>query len=80
MTSKSANIVYHVFMLIFVFLHKVCFINLGGQYTNMHFQACSLGLSDQFEEVKRMYCVADKLLGGLIKVMYCAILPKEVSV
>ncbi|ELU17762.1 hypothetical protein CAPTEDRAFT_220007 [Capitella teleta] len=40
----------------------------GGQYTNMHFQACSLGLSDQFEEVKRMYSVADNLLGGLIKV------------
>jgi pyruvate carboxylase len=34
----------------------------------MHFQACSLGLSEQFEEVKRMYIVANQLLGDLIKV------------
>ena len=40
----------------------------GGQYTNLQFQAFSLGLADQFEEVKKMYSVANKLLGDLPKV------------
>ncbi|KAJ8308360.1 hypothetical protein KUTeg_013234 [Tegillarca granosa] len=40
----------------------------GGQYTNLQFQAFSLGLADQFEEVKKMYVVANKLLGDLPKV------------
>lgn len=40
----------------------------GGQYTNLQFQAYSLGLADQFEEVKRMYREANKLLGDVIKV------------
>jgi len=41
----------------------------GGQYTNLQFQAFSLGLSDQFEEVKKMYRVANLLLGDIIKVV-----------
>lgn len=46
-----------------------CFnVTLGGQYTNLQFQAFSLGLADQFEEVKKMYSVANKLLGDLPKV------------
>ncbi|XP_070180622.1 pyruvate carboxylase, mitochondrial-like isoform X2 [Littorina saxatilis] len=40
----------------------------GGQYTNLQFQAFSLGLADQFEEVKKMYSVANMLLGDLPKV------------
>lgn len=40
----------------------------GGQYTNLQFQAFSLGLADQFERVKQMYVVANKLLGDLPKV------------
>ncbi|KAL5017741.1 hypothetical protein ScPMuIL_005172, partial [Solemya velum] len=40
----------------------------GGQYTNLQFQAFSLGLADQFEEVKKMYVVANKLLGDIPKV------------
>lgn len=40
----------------------------GGQYTNLQFQAYSLGLADQFEEVKKMYRVANKLLGDIVKV------------
>lgn len=40
----------------------------GGQYTNLQFQAFSLGLSDQFPEVKRKYAIANKLLGDLVKV------------
>ncbi|XP_050404897.1 pyruvate carboxylase, mitochondrial isoform X2 [Patella vulgata] len=40
----------------------------GGQYTNLQFQAFSLGLADQFEEVKKMYSVANKLLGDIPKV------------
>lgn len=40
----------------------------GGQYTNMQFQAYSLGLGDQFEEVKKAYVEANQLLGDLIKV------------
>ncbi|WAR18768.1 PYC-like protein [Mya arenaria] len=40
----------------------------GGQYTNLQFQAFSLGLADQFEEVKKMYVEANKLLGDIPKV------------
>ncbi len=40
----------------------------GGQYTNLQFQAFSLGLADQFEEVKKMYAVANNLLGDIVKV------------
>jgi len=40
----------------------------GGQYTNMQFQAYSLGLGDQFEDVKKAYVDANLLLGDLVKV------------
>lgn len=40
----------------------------GGQYTNLQFQAYSLGLGDQFEEVKKSYREANLLLGDIIKV------------
>lgn len=40
----------------------------GGQYTNLHFQAHSMGLGNQFKEVKRKYIEANKLFGDLIKV------------
>lgn len=40
----------------------------GGQYTNLQFQAFSLGLGSQFEEIKRAYSEANKLLGDIIKV------------
>ena len=47
---------------------RVCLLK-GGQYTNLQFQAFSLGLADQFEEVKKMYRVANLLLGDIIKVL-----------
>lgn len=40
----------------------------GGQYTNLQFQAYSLGLGDQFEDVKKAYKEANKLMGDIIKV------------
>ncbi|CAG5102626.1 Oidioi.mRNA.OKI2018_I69.chr1.g390.t1.cds [Oikopleura dioica] len=40
----------------------------GGQYTNLHFQAYSMGLGDQFKEVKQKYAEANELLGNIIKV------------
>lgn len=40
----------------------------GGQYTNMQFQAFSLGLGEQFEQVKKAYIEANQLLGDIIKV------------
>ncbi|XP_077284120.1 pyruvate carboxylase isoform X2 [Arctopsyche grandis] len=40
----------------------------GGQYTNLQFQAFSLGLGDQFESVKNAYREANLLLGDIIKV------------
>nr|XP_056708445.1 pyruvate carboxylase, mitochondrial [Euleptes europaea] len=40
----------------------------GGQYTNLHFQAHSMGLGNKFKEVKKAYVVANKILGDLIKV------------
>ncbi|XP_043232685.1 pyruvate carboxylase, mitochondrial-like isoform X2 [Amphibalanus amphitrite] len=40
----------------------------GGQYTNLQFQAFSLGLGDKFEKVKQAYREANQVLGDLIKV------------
>eukprot|EP00823_Brevimastigomonas_motovehiculus_P002739 TRINITY_DN1647_c0_g1_i1.p1 TRINITY_DN1647_c0_g1~~TRINITY_DN1647_c0_g1_i1.p1 ORF type:complete len:1183 (-),score=308.47 TRINITY_DN1647_c0_g1_i1:109-3657(-) len=40
----------------------------GGQYTNLQFQAFSLGLSSQFPQVKKAYTLANKMLGDVIKV------------
>lgn len=40
----------------------------GGQYTNLQFQAYSLGLGSQFEEVKKKYTEANQILGDIIKV------------
>lgn len=40
----------------------------GGQYTNLQFQAYSLGLGDFFEDVKKAYREANLLLGDIIKV------------
>nr|XP_020669454.1 pyruvate carboxylase, mitochondrial [Pogona vitticeps] len=40
----------------------------GGQYTNLHFQAHSMGLGNRFKQVKKAYVEANKLLGDLIKV------------
>jgi pyruvate carboxylase len=40
----------------------------GGQYTNLQFQAFSLGLGSKFEEVKKSYADANQLLGDIIKV------------
>lgn len=40
----------------------------GGQYTNLQFQAYSLGLGDFFEDVKKAYRDANILLGDIIKV------------
>lgn len=40
----------------------------GGQYTNLQFQAYSLGLGDFFEDVKKAYREANILLGDIIKV------------
>lgn len=39
----------------------------GGQYTNLQFQAFSLGLGDFFEDVKKAYREANLLLGDIIK-------------
>lgn len=40
----------------------------GGQYTNLQFQAFSLGLANRFEQIKKAYAVANQLLGDIIKV------------
>merc|ERR550534_1638343 len=47
-----------------VYLHEIP----GGQYTNLQFQAYSLGLGDQFEQVKQKYKEANQLLGDIVKV------------
>ena len=47
-----------------VYLHEIP----GGQYTNLQFQAYSLGLGDQFEQVKTKYREANQLLGDIVKV------------
>ncbi|KAH7972067.1 hypothetical protein HPB52_006161 [Rhipicephalus sanguineus] len=40
----------------------------GGQYTNLQFQAFSLGLGEHFESIKKAYREANLLLGDIIKV------------
>ncbi|XP_064483747.1 pyruvate carboxylase, mitochondrial-like isoform X2 [Ornithodoros turicata] len=40
----------------------------GGQYTNLQFQAFSLGLGEHFESIKKAYKEANNLLGDIIKV------------
>ncbi|OQR72914.1 pyruvate carboxylase [Tropilaelaps mercedesae] len=40
----------------------------GGQYTNLQFQAFSLGLGEHFEKIKKAYAEANQLLGDIIKV------------
>lgn len=40
----------------------------GGQYSNLRPQARSLGLEDQFEQIKRNYAIANRMFGDIIKV------------
>lgn len=40
----------------------------GGQYTNLLFQAQSLGLAEQWPAIKKAYAEANQLLGDIIKV------------
>jgi len=40
----------------------------GGQYTNLQFQSTSLGLADQWSQVKVAYGAANRLLGDIVKV------------
>ena len=40
----------------------------GGQYSNLRPQAISLGLGDKFEQIKKNYAVANRLLGDIVKV------------
>jgi len=40
----------------------------GGQYTNLQFQSTSLGLADQWSQVKKNYAAANALLGDIVKV------------
>lgn len=40
----------------------------GGQYTNLQFQAFSLGLGEKFDQVKKMYAEANEVLGDIVKV------------
>ncbi|KAL5287229.1 PC family protein [Megaselia abdita] len=47
-----------------VYLHEIP----GGQYTNLQFQAFSLGLGHLFEDVKKAYREANFILGDIIKV------------
>ena len=40
----------------------------GGQHTNLHFQAFSLGLSKEWPLIKKAYSAANRLLGDIVKV------------
>jgi hypothetical protein len=45
------------------------YISCGvGQYTNLKFQAASLGLGDRWERVKSSYAAANRALGDIVKV------------
>lgn len=47
-----------------VYLHEMP----GGQYANLYQQAQSLGLTDRWHEVGRLYAAVNKLFGDIIKV------------
>ncbi|KAK9800249.1 hypothetical protein WJX73_006193 [Symbiochloris irregularis] len=47
-----------------VYMHEMP----GGQYTNLKFQASSLGLGEQWEKVKVAYAAANRVLGDIVKV------------
>jgi len=40
----------------------------GGQYTNLHFQAFSMGQADQWPAIKKAYRNANLMLGDIVKV------------
>jgi pyruvate carboxylase len=40
----------------------------GGQYTNLLWQSMQLGLTGQWDDIKRAYSAANRLLGDIIKV------------
>lgn len=40
----------------------------GGQYSNLRPQARSLGLEEQFEQIKKNYVVVNKMFGDIVKV------------
>ena len=40
----------------------------GGQYTNLHFQAFSLGQAEQWPQIKKAYALANEMLGDIVKV------------
>jgi pyruvate carboxylase len=40
----------------------------GGQYTNLKFQAASLGLGDSWGKVQQSYAAANRALGDIVKV------------
>jgi len=47
-----------------VYVHEIP----GGQYTNLHMQAWSLGMADKWHDIKKAYTDANMLMGDLIKV------------
>ncbi len=47
-----------------VYIHEIP----GGQYSNLRPQAESLGLGHRIPELKRMYAVANEMLGDIVKV------------
>jgi pyruvate carboxylase len=42
----------------------------GGQYTNLKFQATSLGLGDSWDKVQDSYAAANRALGDIVKVSH----------
>jgi hypothetical protein len=42
----------------------------GGQYTNLKFQAASLGLGDSWGKVQQSYAAANRALGDIVKVRW----------
>ena len=47
-----------------VYVHEIP----GGQYTNLKFQATSLGLAEAWDDVKVAYATANRMLGAIPKV------------
>lgn len=49
-----------------VYVHEIP----GGQYTNLHFQAHSLGLAHKWKEITHSYHEANMLFGDIPKAWY----------
>jgi pyruvate carboxylase len=72
--AASVVLTRHLALLLFESNMRYCSSDVyqhempGGQYTNLKFQAASLGLGDSWGKVQQSYAAANRALGDIVKV------------